>query len=82
MVVSSGVKQVIGEDAALGAVLRVVIDDTGVGHLAYATARRTICLEHLTGDCDPVAGPLPAAECGVCSDTRRRLQRHHSRRVT
>jgi hypothetical protein len=66
---------VIGQDSALGAVLRVVVDETGVGHFAYATARRTICLDRTTDECEVAVTDLPATHCLVCEETRRRLQR-------
>jgi hypothetical protein len=62
-------------DKSVGAVLRVVVDESGVGHFAYATARRTICLDQLTHDCSLAVSDTPARECSVCEEVRRRLNR-------
>jgi hypothetical protein len=66
---------VIADEAAVGAVLRIVVDASGLGHFAYATARRTICLDHRTDECELAVSELPTSECSVCEQTRRKLQR-------
>jgi hypothetical protein len=56
-------------------VLQVVVDASAVCHFAYATARRTLCLDHLTAECELAVSELPAGECPVCNETRRKLER-------
>ena len=41
----------IDSGSSTGATLLVVVDCTGKGHLAFASARRTLCLDQLSVDC-------------------------------
>ena len=63
---------------SLGGSLVRVVDVAGVEHLAYPTARRTLCLERLVAECLPKQ-PVTAGTCATCTQARKRMSRGGSR---
>ena len=53
-----------------------LVDVAGVEHLAYPTARRTLCLERFADQCSPTR---PATStCPTCTHVRNQLKRARS----
>ena len=53
-----------------------LVDVAGVEHLAYPTARRTLCLEHFADQCSPT--PPAKGTCPTCTHVRKQLKRARS----
>jgi hypothetical protein len=62
-------------DSHVPTTLLVIADHDRTTHFAFATARRSLCLEHLTQDCVEVFETT--VECSVCETVRRRMGRRH-----
>ena len=55
------------------ALLTQPVDAAGVQHIAFETARRTLCLEHFVSDCSSDRGEH--VTCATCIDVRQRMKR-------
>jgi DNA-binding NarL/FixJ family response regulator len=55
------------------ALLTQPVDAAGIRHIAFETARRTLCLEHFVSDCSSDRAEHGA--CATCIDVRRRMKR-------
>jgi hypothetical protein len=53
--------------------LTTLVDADGYEHVAFETARRTLCLDHLVADCAP--GRATAGPCPTCVYVKSKLAR-------
>ena len=63
-----------------GAVLTRLVDATGIRHIAFETARRTLCLEQFVTHCSPEGSEH--GTCETCIDVRKRMKRPRFTKAT
>ena len=56
------------------------VDVAGVDHLAYPTARRTLCLERFAEQCSPTR--QATSTCPTCTHVRNQMKRARSNDAT